>query len=136
MRIQEIKFFEGIDSDVIQGIESACSKVSFDTDQVIFKKGASAEFLYILEQGRVELLFRTNEDSAAILCDSGEIFGWSSIVEKGIYTATCTSKESTSVLRIPKNKIEAVFDEHPKAAIKLYQRLGSIFSKRISKVIK
>ncbi len=135
MEIKQIKFFEGIDSVVIQKIESDCSEVSFNSDQVIFKKGTPAEFLYILEQGKVELMLRTSENLTATLSDSGEVFGWSSIVEKGIYTATCTSKGSASVLRIPKKKIEAIFDEHPKDAIKFYQRLGSIFSKRISKVI-
>ncbi len=135
MEMQGVKFFEGIDSDVIQKIESSCSKVSFDSDQVIFKKGTSAEFLYILEQGKVELLLRSSDSTTATLSDPGEVFGWSSIVEKGIYTSTCTSIEPASMLRISKDKIEAIFDEHPKAAIKFYQRLGSIFSLLISKVI-
>jgi len=134
MEIQQIKFFEGINSDVIQKIESGCSKASFNSGQVIFKKGSSAEFLYILEQGEVELLLRTSDNGTITLCDPGEVFGWSSIVEKGVYTSTCTSKASTSVLRISKDKIEVIFDEHPRDAVKFFQRLGSIFSKRISKV--
>jgi len=135
MDIQEVKFFKGIDSNVIKEIEEGCSSAMFKQGDTIFKKGDSADFLYILEQGDINLVLKDKDVTFCRLNQAGEVFGWSSIVEKGIYTSSCICKAPTSVLRIQKDKIEAIFDTFPKAAITFYRRLGSIFSKRISKAI-
>lgn len=135
MDIKNLSFFESIDPNVIDGIKTACSQKNFKAGQQIFSKGMTADYLYILEQGSVELLLKEQDQSSFMLSDSGEVFGWSSIVEKGVYTSTATCKTDTIVQRITKQDIESLFDHYPKAAVKFYQRLGSIFSKRISKAI-
>ncbi len=135
MNIQDVPFFEGIDTNVIEEIKNACSAKTFDKGETLFEKGSPANYLYILEEGDIDLLLRKTDNTIFNLNQPGEIFGWSSIVEKGVYTSTSTCNSSTSVLRIPKEKIEALFDQHPRAAVKFYQRLGSIFSKRLSKAI-
>ena len=135
MNIQEIKFFEGIDSNVISEIENGCSAITFEEGDAIFEKGDPANFLYILEQGDIDLFIREKNHVICNLKQAGEVFGWSSIVEKGIFTSTSICRSSTSVLRIPKENIEDIFDRYPGAAIQFYRRLGSIFSKRMSKAL-
>ncbi len=135
MDIQNIPFFEGIDQDAIDAIKAVCNKTTFEAKKTIFTKGTPADFLYILEQGSVDLLMKEQDQTFFALTDSGEVFGWSSIVEKGIYTSTATCTSPTTVLRIAKQDIESIFNTYPTAAVKFYQRLGSIFSKRISKAI-
>lgn len=135
MDIYSIPFFEGIDSDVVAAVKTVSSKTSFNSGEQIFAKGDSADFLYILETGSIELLLKEDDHTCFLLKDPGEVFGWSSIVEKGIYTSTATCKSATELLKVSKQDIEEIFDKYPKAAIKFYQRLGSIFSKRISKAI-
>lgn len=135
MDIYQIPFFKGIDLNVVKAVNSVCSTTNFDSGHKIFTKGDSADFLYILETGSVELLLKEEDQTRFLLTEPGEVFGWSSIVEKGVYTSTATCKSATCVLKISKQDIEEIFNQYPKAAIKFYQRLGSIFSKRISKAI-
>ncbi len=135
MNIQNFPFFESIDPDAIGAIQKACRKTDFKTGYQIFLKGSAADYLYILEKGTVELLLKEKDQRLFVLSEPGEVFGWSSIVEKGVYTSTATCKTDTVVQRISKQDIESIFDQYPKAAVKFYQRLGSIFSKRISKAI-
>ena len=135
MDIRNIPFFESIDPNVITAIKTACSQKSFEAGQQIFAKGTTAAYLYILVEGSVELLLKEQDQSSFTLSEPGEVFGWSSIVEKGVYTSTAACKTATVVQRIEKQDIESIFDQYPKAAVKFYQRLGSIFSKRISKAI-
>ena len=134
MDIQEIKFFEGIDSNVINEIKQGCSAKTFEEGDTIFEKGSPADFLYFLEQGSIDLFLKEKDMTLCTLEQPGEVFGWSSIVENGIYTSTSICRAKTSVLRIPKNKVEEIFNNNTKAAVEFYRRLGSIFSKRISKV--
>lgn len=134
MNILEIKFFEGIDPQVIKEIEKGCSAKTYKEGDVLFEKGDSADFLYILEHGDIDLFLREKGLSICRLNQPGEVFGWSSLVEKGIFTSTCICRSETSALRIPRERMEEIFNHYPKAAVTFYRRLGSIFSKRISKV--
>jgi len=132
MDIHEIQFFEGIDMEVIKEIEDNCTVETYENGVAIFEKGNQADFLYILEEGNIDMLIKDTDLTICNLVEPGEVFGWSSIVEKGIYTASCICKAQTKTLRISRNKIEDIFNRYPKAAVTFYRRLGSIFSKRIS----
>lgn len=135
MNIREVEFFEGIDPEALNAIQAAWAAASYEKGDVVFEKGAGAQFLYVLENGRVSLDLKASANTVFTLDRAGEVFGWSSMVEKGVYTSTCTCLESTTVFRISRNDIDSVFDRFPKAAIKFYQRLGSIFSRRITKAV-
>lgn len=135
MNIHEIRFFKGVDAQVIKEIENSSTMQTYEKDAVIFEKGRKADFLYILEKGNIDLRIRDKDLTICSLVEPGEVFGWSSIVEKGIYTASSICKTQTKVIKISKDKIEDIFNRYPKAAIIFYRRLGSIFSKRISKAL-
>jgi len=135
MNIHEIQFFKGIDAQVIREIENSCTMETYEKDAVIFEKGNQADFLYILEAGNIDLRIKDKDMTICTLVEPGEVFGWSAIVEKGIYTASSICRSQTKALKISKDKIEDIFNRYPKAAIIFYRRLGSIFSKRISKAL-
>lgn len=135
MIISDIQFFEEIDAAVVREIEQGCTSETFGKDSTIFEKGSQANFLYILEEGTVSLLVKDKGKSICDLTDPGEVFGWSSIVEKGIYTASSVCNTETRVWRISREKIEAIFGRYPNAAVAFYRRLGSQYSKRISKAL-
>ncbi|MCG8614952.1 MAG: cyclic nucleotide-binding domain-containing protein [Desulfobacterales bacterium] len=135
MNIRNVKFFEGIDPTVVEEISSVCKSRSYAAKDVIFEKGAAAGHLYILKSGSVELLLRKTDNIVYGLETPGEIFGWSSIVENGVYTSTATCVTETDVLSISKNDIEGIFNRHTDAAVTFYRRLGSIVSKRITRAV-
>ncbi|MFH2091253.1 MAG: cyclic nucleotide-binding domain-containing protein [Pseudomonadota bacterium] len=135
MKIKEMSFFEGIDNDVIQKIQQNCTQKIFDKGKSVFEKGESANFLYFLETGEIDLFLKEKNRSICILNLPGEVFGWSSIVENGVYTSSAICKVQTSVLRIPREAIKEIFNQHPKAAVTFYQRIGNVFSKRLTTVI-
>lgn len=133
MNLETIAFFEGIDPVVIEAVSLAAKEKSFQNGQTVFKKGDPANFLYILKSGQIDLILKQEDNTILSLTEPGEIFGWSSIVEKGVYTSSSICKSDTAALEISKHDIERIFNEHSKAAVKFYQRLGSIFSRRLTK---
>jgi CRP-like cAMP-binding protein len=135
MNIHEVKFFEGIDQAVVEEINTACTVKTYKASDIIFEKGNPADCLYILEEGRIDLLLKKADNLVYTLDSTGEVFGWSSIVEKGVYTSTATCAVDTSVLCVSKKDIEAIFDRNTAAAVTFYRRLGSIFSKRITRAV-
>lgn len=135
MNIKEMTFFEGIESVVTEKIQENCSKKTFNAEDTIFEKGIPANYLYFLEDGEIELFIKEQDRSICTLNKPGEVFGWSSIVENGVYTSSAVCKIKTSVLQIPKEAIKEIFNHHPNAAVTFYQRIGSVFSKRLTTVI-
>jgi CRP-like cAMP-binding protein len=135
MNIREIQFFNEIETDVVREIENSCTIEAFGKDSIIFNKGSRADFLYILDEGNISLLVKDKGMTICNLTEPGEVFGWSAIVEQGIYTASSVCTSETRVLKISREKIEDIFNRYPKAAVTFYRRLGSLYSKRMSKAL-
>lgn len=135
MDINQISFFEGIEDNVTKEIQKNCTEKTFEKDEIIFEKGDSAEHLYFLKQGKVDLVIKDQNKSICILTQPGEVFGWSAIVENGVYTSSSICKETTEVLMVNRDTIKEVFAVHPQAAVTFYQRIGSVFSKRLTTII-
>jgi len=133
MNINEMEIFSGLDDKVKEEISNASSTESYAKNTILFKKGEKAGYLYILEQGNINLMMK-DEEVVCSLTKPGEVFGWSSIIEKGIYTATCVCVTDVTASRIKKEKIEDIFNRHLKAAVLFYRRLGAVFSKRLAKI--
>lgn len=131
MDINEIGLFEGIEAEARQEIIDNCSEKHFEKDSIVFQKGESADFLYILLEGEANLIMKNEGSVIYSLTEPGEAFGWSSIVEKGVYSASCVCLTDIKVMRITKEKIDDIFNRYPRSAVALYRRLGSIFSKRM-----
>ena len=131
MDISKIDLFSGIEANVKEEIVQNCSEQNFSKGSTIFQKGETANCLYILMEGKINLVVKDDNDTMYSLTKSGEVFGWSSIVDKGVYSASCVCLTDIKVKSIEKDKIDDIFNRHPKAAVAIYRHLGSIFSKRM-----
>ncbi len=136
MDISEIELFEGIEQDAKNELIENSSLKSFSKDSTIFQKGDTADYLHILLEGKINLILENDDVIMYSLTKPGEVFGWSSIVEKGVYSATCVCLTDIKVKSIEKNKIDDIFNRFPKTAVAIYRRLGSIFSKRMGNAFK
>ncbi len=133
MIIKEINLFKGIDFDVMEEIANICSEENYAKDTVLFEQGEKAERLYILEEGAVKLVIKNGGSLFYSLTEPGEVFGWSSMVEPGLYTASGVCATDLKVVRIERKKLDKIFDLHSDAGITILRRLGGIFSKRLSR---
>jgi len=88
MIVKEIDLFKGIDSAVMEEIVNICSEETYAKDEVLFKRGEQADCLYILEEGSVHLVIENGGSIVFTLSEPGQVFGWSSMLESGLYTAT------------------------------------------------
>lgn len=132
MIVKEIDLFRGIDPEVMEEIANICSEEKYTKDTVLFEKGEEAESLYILEQGALNLVIKDGGSLIYSLTEPGEVFGWSSLVESGVYTASGVCATDTKVVKIEREKLERVFDRHPEVGFKVLKRLAGVISQRLS----
>jgi CRP-like cAMP-binding protein len=133
MIIKESDLFKGIDFNVMEEIYNICSVENYAKDTVLFEQGEKAERLYILEGGTVKLVIKNGGSLAYSLTEPAEVFGWSSMVEPGLYTASGVCATDLKVVRIERKKLDKIFDLHPHAGITILRRIGGIFSQRLSR---
>jgi len=132
MIVKEIDLFRGIDPEVMEEIANICSEEKYTKDTVLFEKGEEAESLYILEQGTLNLVIKNGGSLIYGLTESGQVFGWSSLVESGVYTASGVCATDLKAVKIEREKLERVFDRHPEVGFKVLKRLAGVISQRLS----
>ena len=109
MIVKEIDLLRGIDPEVMEAIANICSEEEYNKDTVLFEKGEEAEALYILEQGTLNLVIKNASTLIYSLSEPGDIFGWSSMVESGVYTASAVCAADLKAIKIERERLERVF---------------------------
>jgi CRP-like cAMP-binding protein len=132
MILQEIELFEGIDPEIMNEIVNICSEENYPQNTVLFKMGEEAECLYILEEGIVKLVIENGGTLTFALEESGEVFGWSSLVESGHYTASGVCASDVKTLKIERDELNKIFNLHPNAGLRVLKRLGDVISRRLT----
>ncbi len=133
MVISETELFKGINFKDMQEIARICCEERYAKNTIIFKQNELAKCLYILEEGCVDLIVQNGGTLTYKLTQEGEIFGWSSMVENGRYTASVVCATDLKVIKIEKEKIDQIFRLYPEVGLKIIGRLAAVFSKRLSK---
>jgi CRP/FNR family cyclic AMP-dependent transcriptional regulator len=132
MILKEIELFEGVDFEVLNEIADICSEDSYSKDTVLFEKDEQAKCLYILLEGTVSLAIKNGGSITYNLSEPGDVFGWSSILENGKYTASGICATDLKVVIIEKDKLNRIFQNRPEVGFKVLQRLAGVISRRLS----
>ena len=132
MLLNETDFFAGIDSEVMNKITAICQEERYPKDTVLFKKDEDAKYLFILKEGCVNLVIQNGGTMATPLTESGEVFGWSCMVEDGIYTASGICAKDSRIIKIDRDQLDEIFNQHPHIGLMIIKRLGAVFSRRLS----
>ena len=131
MLVKEIELFGGVAPGVLNEIADICLEEKYSKDTVLFEKGEDAEYLYILKQGVLNLHIKNGGSLNFSLSERGDIFGWSSLVESGRYTASGICATDIEVLKVERDKLEKIFKSHPEVGYIVLKRLTGVISKRL-----
>ena len=133
MILSETDFFQGIESEVMNKIAAVSKEEEHPKDTVLFNKDDEAKSLFILKEGTVNLVIQNGGMLSTPLTESGEIFGWSSMVEGGVYTSSGICATDSKIVKIDRDDLENIFGQRPDVGLKILKRLGAVFSKRLTK---
>ncbi len=131
MLVKELELFGGIAPGVLKEIANICTEEKYPKGTVLFEKGDSAETLYILKEGVLNLQIKNGGILSFSLSEKGDIFGWSSLTESAQYTAAGICATDIEVLKIERSKLEKIFKRHPEVGYIVLKRLTNVISKRL-----
>jgi CRP/FNR family cyclic AMP-dependent transcriptional regulator len=105
----------------------------FDKDEIVFKEGEPAKRLYMLRSGSVLLEQRISDKVTACVgsVKPGFSFGWSAMVDNGVYTNQAVCIEPSEIYSFRRDKINKLFEEDPEMGFRMYQRLLELIKTRL-----
>jgi CRP-like cAMP-binding protein len=132
MVMLEADLLRGLDRQVVEEIKDIMLEESYDEGTVLFEKGETALDFYILIQGSVELSIGEDGYVTHIVTNPGDAFGWSSLVDHHVYTATAVCAAPTKLQRIRNQDLIDIFVRYPADGLLFYKHVAGIVGRRLT----
>lgn len=118
--------FPDLTQEELDQIKSCSSKKTFKTNDVIFKEGDSADFIYFVETGEVGISVQkfTKEEEVSIL-GPGDYFGEMAVFAKNRRNATAKAKTDTELSTVDKADFVKLLESSPALSERINQVLAS-----------
>lgn len=116
-----LPFFENLSNAQIQKINHLFIEVGFQSGQMIYLQGESAERLYVVADGQVKLT-QLSQNGKEVLLDilkRGEFFGSLSYQPKDHYTQSAYAQTPVCILSIEGRQFRKILQDLPTVALKV-----------------
>ena len=131
MFIEQADLLKGVGRRFIKKFVKIMVDESHLQGTFLFKEGDTADNFYVLEEGRVKLSIGEEGHITHIVSKRGEAFGWSTLVDRDVYTASAKCSAPTKVLKIPKEEMNRILDNNPADGLIFFKRLAGTMGERL-----
>ena len=141
--LKRCELFLGLDNNSLQRIADlpSCQEKAYQSQEIIFEEGENAKHLYVLEEGRVNLVVQIPIDSSHLpeqtvvqAITKGGIFGWSALVPPHFRIMSAVSKECSEVLTIGGNELRILFDKDTHIGYEVMNSLVRVIGSRVRNI--
>ncbi len=131
MIIQDTDLFKDLSPEAMTDIGRITVSEPHEQGTIIYTQKDQANDFYILIEGGVRLAIGKEGLIDYTVSRPGEVFGWSSMLDRGHYTAEAHCQAPSKVARIPKAGLNEVFEKHPKDGVIFFKRLAGAVLQRL-----
>lgn len=129
--VQEADLFQGVSEGVLTEIVNEGEEVTFEEGAIIFDEGEVSRYIYELIEGSVDLIMLKKEVVHLTVSRTGQIFGWSALVQPYTRTATAKCTAPARVIRLSSDSIERIIQNHPHEGLTILRNLARIIAQRL-----
>lgn len=124
----KVFFFKDLTPDELLGIMSVSRREQYTMGQKVFEAGSPGSSFYIVKKGAVMV-----KQGVVVLATLGvgDTIGEMTFVDRCDRSATVAAIEDTELLRISCDPLEALFEEQPRMAGKIYRAIAVQLSQRL-----
>lgn len=128
-----LSFFQGFTPKQIEELSPILDIIACEKDGIIFEQNQCTDYLYVLEEGEVEILYKPYDGPALVVAriHPGGVFGWSAVLGRDVYTSGALALEAGRAIRMRKDALQQFCSQHPETGKILLERLASIISERL-----
>lgn len=133
--IESFLDFGHLEEHEVKALAILAEEEDYQPGEFIFHEGDQAAKIYLLLEGRVEMMMNTNADGTqrevVMTVGPGEIFGWSSLVEPYQLTASAHCATRVRVVSITAPGLRALMTISCSLGFRLMQKACQIASARL-----
>lgn len=121
-QLPSMPLFAEVPQEVLGRIVKESRLVTLEAAESLIERGTTADALFVLVEGSVQLIRRIDED--AVVLSEGDVVGISCLLERVCYEGDVTARTKVSALRISKLLLDRLVEEHPPLGDVLIEILG------------
>ena len=108
-------FLSRLPKELAAELVTSCKAIRYEDQQVILMQGIAGEHLYIVAEGKVDVVRYSNEREETILVtlQSGDCFGEMSILTGELTSAEVRSSGNSTVFTLHRDKLETLLMKRP-----------------------
>jgi len=103
------RLFKGLSKEFLAELDAIAIRETKEKGDILIKNGDPAKNFYLLEEGRICIRAERKNNSVSFLHTPGDFFGWSCLLDRPAYSASAECVIPSSVVRIEKKKLDALF---------------------------
>ncbi len=131
--LRSFPYFAGVKPESLKAVAAITEERTFPAGQPLFKEGETAQALYILRAGEVDIVYQHHVDEGRVVDTvvAGDLIGWSSLVEPYRCTATAIPRAPGRVVRIDGPAIRSLCEQDHTLGYHLLKELAATLSRRL-----
>ena len=115
--LNRVHLFRNLPEEQLAALVASCERLLFEPGDVVFRKGDSADWLYIVEKGNVEIVIPSEGEEIVLATFApGSFFGELGVFDQQPRNATARATEGAALVGVPALAVAALIEEHPVAA--------------------
>ena len=114
MPLSSTYLFKDLSSSQLRRLTDAASEIEVLEGHYLFREGNSADYVYVLESGAVEMLTNVNDDfelPVSIIRSAGRCIGTSSLVPPYQYSLSARCVEKAALFKIKLEDLQHLIQE-------------------------
>jgi CRP/FNR family cyclic AMP-dependent transcriptional regulator len=131
MFVEKGYLFQGMSPEFMDEISRSLIRETHAKGDLLFRAGDPADFLYVLEDGRVRLSAGDRGIVTRIVEKEGDALGWSSLVGREAYSSSAECLTDVRVVKIKNEVLNDIFNRYPACGLLLFRRLARLIGERL-----
>jgi CRP-like cAMP-binding protein len=132
--LREIRFLHAIGPTRLEQIAKISQSRDYNEGDIVFRQGDEAQYVYLVDHGRVSLeVCAAGSGCKQILTlGTGELLGWSALLDQLCYTARARALAATRLVEINVGQLLTLCERDPQFGYELMRRTALALAKRLS----
>jgi CRP-like cAMP-binding protein len=131
MYFKQADIFWGMNKAFIKAIMNNTVQETHESGTRLFAEGDPATHSYILLKGQVKLRIGEFGKVVYIVNRAGEVFGWSTLIDRDVYSATADCMAQTKLMKLDKDTIQKALADDPASGLVFFRRIAEILGNRL-----
>jgi len=131
MYFKQRDIFWGMNREFVAEIMKVAMNESYNTGDMLFRTGDSADHFYIMTKGQIKLSIGDAGHVVYIVSKAGEAFGWSSLIGRDAYSATAECLSATNLLKLSGEKLQKILEKDSDNGMIFFKRLSMVLGNRL-----